>query len=194
MLGLTASYATATADLVSRIPDKSREVQPQNVGAVVGRVLTIFIPGVGWVVIIGTIATIIATLARYLYGKPVAEFIEGFISEIPDKQGNLVQVTKTNIWGSEAEIGYGYVREKWWGLKKEVVIVNLVIRITRDEVKAVEDLFSPKEYGKLLAQAWLNGWDANKAKEFAEELYRELEIYQNSKEEMHHVDTGLRGK
>ncbi|MBO8174870.1 MAG: hypothetical protein H0Z18_06385 [Thermococcus sp.] len=40
-------------------------------------------------------------------------------------------------------------------------------------MKAVKDLFIPKEFGELLVRAWLNGWDANKAKEFAEELYKE---------------------
>lgn len=75
--------------------------------------------------------------------------------------------------GTKAEIGYGYVKKKWWGLKKEAVIVKPIITITRDEVKAVEDLFSPKEYGKLLAQAYLNGWDANKAKKLAEDFDKE---------------------
>lgn len=50
----------------------------------------------------------------------------------------------------EVEIGYGYVKKKWGGLKKEIVIVKLVIIIIRDEVKVVEDLFSLKEYGKFL--------------------------------------------
>ncbi|ASJ12472.1 hypothetical protein [Thermococcus thioreducens] len=52
-----------------------------------------------------------------------------------------------------------------------------VITITRDEVKAVEDLFSPKEYGKLLAQAYLNGWDANDAKKLAEEFEKEYKNF-----------------
>lgn len=79
-------------------------------------------------------------------------------------------MTKTNFWGSKAEIGYGYVKKKWGGLKKEAVIVKPVITITRDEVKAVEDLFSPKELGKILAQAYKKGWNAKDAYEIAREF------------------------
>ncbi|AEH25312.1 hypothetical protein PYCH_16460 [Pyrococcus yayanosii CH1] len=64
-----------------------------------------------------------------------------------------------------------------WGLKKEAVIVKPVITITRDEVKAVEDLFSPKELGKLLAQAYLNGWDANDAKKLAEDFDKQYKNF-----------------
>ncbi len=109
-----------------------------------------------------------------MYSKPVSEFTEAFVSEIPDKitynGQKLAKGVKTNIWGSEAEIGYGYVKKEWFGLKKEAVIVKPIIKINRDEVTAVEGLFSPKEYGKLLAEAYLNGWDAEKAKKLAEDF------------------------
>ncbi|USS40975.1 hypothetical protein NF865_01780 [Thermococcus aggregans] len=45
-----------------------------------------------------------------------------------------------------------------------------IITITRDEVKAVEDLFSPKELGKILAQAYKKGWNAKDAYEIAREF------------------------
>lgn len=45
-----------------------------------------------------------------------------------------------------------------------------VITITRDEVKAVEDLFSPKELGNVLARAYLKGWNAKDAYEIAREF------------------------
>ncbi|NJF25819.1 hypothetical protein [Thermococcus sp. Bubb.Bath] len=122
-----------------------------------------------------------AMIAKYLYSKPVSEFTEGFVSELPDKINyngqELAKGVKTNFWGSEAEIGYGYIKKEWWGLKKEAVIVVPVIKINRDDVKAVEDLFSPKEYGVLLAQAYLNGWDANNAKKLAEEFDREYKSF-----------------
>jgi len=55
--------------------------------------------------------------------------------------------------------------------------VKPVITITRDEVKAIDDLFSPKEYGKLLAQAYLNGWDANDAKKLAEDFDKKYKSF-----------------
>ena len=182
ILGFTASSAVATADFVSQtanmtvklppplVEKQKDEVQPENAGVVAVRVLSIFIPGAREVVIVGTIASIIAGIVKYLYGKPVGDFTKAFISEIPDKQGDLIQVTKTNFWGSKAEIGYGYVKKEWGGLKKEAVIVKPVITITRSEVKAVEDLFSPKELGKLLAQAYKKGWNAKDAYEIAREF------------------------
>jgi len=109
-----------------------------------------------------------------VYSKPVSEFTEAFVSEIPDKitynGQKLAKGVKTNIWGSEAEIGYGYVKKEWFGLKKEAVIVKPIIKINRDEVKAVEDLFSPKELGKVLARAYLNGWNAKDAYTIAREF------------------------
>ncbi|BAD86174.1 hypothetical membrane protein [Thermococcus kodakarensis KOD1] len=190
ILGLAFSGASATANLVNSTvngtvtvpseltPEKKPgdEVRPQFGGAtvVVEPFIEAFVPGVGWVVAVGSL---VALIAKYLYSKPVSEFTEGFVSEIPDRitynGQELAKGVKTNFWGTEVEIGYGYVKKKWGGLKKETVIVKSVITITRDEVKAVEDLFSPKEYGKLLAQAYLNGWDANDAKKLAEDFDRE---------------------
>lgn len=94
-LGMTFSSASATASFVNSTTNSTigissepslektqrDHVHPENVGTVTLRVLSIFIPGLGDLVIIGTIASILAGLARYLYGKPVAEFTEGFISE-----------------------------------------------------------------------------------------------------------------
>jgi len=190
ILGLTVSGASATASFVNgtanvtqtallgATPEKrpGDEVQPQfgGVTVVAEPFISAFIPGIGWIVAIGSV---LALIAKYVYSKPVSEFTEAFVSEIPDKitynGQKLAKGVKTNIWGSEAEIGYGYVKKEWFGLKKEAVIVKPIIKINRDEVTAVEDLFSPKEYGKLLAQAYLNGWDANDAKKLAEDFDRE---------------------
>ncbi|AIU69233.1 hypothetical protein TEU_02130 [Thermococcus eurythermalis] len=182
-----ASFVNATANGTVKVPQEfspekgpGGEVQPQFGGAtvVVEPFLEVFVPGIGWIVAIGSI---VAAIAKYVYSKPVSEFTEAFVSEIPDKikDGNqeLAKGVKMNFWGSKAEIGYGYVKKKWWGLKKEAVIVKPIITITRDEVKAVEDLFSPKEYGKLLAQAYLNGWDANKAKKLAKEFDKQYKNF-----------------
>jgi len=187
MLGLTVSSASASASFVNGTvngtvtvppefnPEKKPgdEVRPQFGGATVVAepFISAFVPGIGWIVAVGSI---VALIAKYVYSKPVSEFTEAFVGEIPDKitynGQELAKGVKTNIWGTRVEIGYGYVKKKWGGLKKEAVIVKPVITITRDEVKAVEDLFSPKEYGKLLAKAYLNGWDANDAKKLAEEF------------------------
>lgn len=113
--------------------------------------IEVFVFGVGWVVVVGSFVVLIV---KYLYLKFVSEFIEGFVSEILDRiiynGQEFVKGVKINFWGMEVEIGYGYVKKKWGGLKKEIVIVKLVIIIIRDEVKVVEDLFSLKEYGKFL--------------------------------------------
>jgi len=44
------------------------------------------------------------------------------------------------------------------------------VGVKTSELDQVSDLFSPKEFGQLLAQAWLNRWDANDAKKLAEDL------------------------
>ncbi|MCA6213828.1 hypothetical protein GQS78_06105 [Thermococcus bergensis] len=188
ILGLAFSGASATASLVNSTvngtvmvpqefsPEKrpGDEIQPENVGAeiVVEKFFGGFVPGIGWVVFIGGV---VLAISKYLYSKPVSEFTEAFYKELPDRisyngQELAKGIESKNFWGTKVEIGYGYVKKKWGGLKKETVIVKSVITITRDEVKAVEDLFSPKEYGKLLAQAYLNGWDANDAKKLAEDF------------------------
>lgn len=190
MLGLTVSSASASASFVNGTvngtvtvppefnPEKKPgdEVRPQFGGATVVAepFISAFVPGIGWIVAVGSI---VALIAKYVYSKPVSEFTEAFVGEIPDKitynGQELAKGVKTNFWGTEVEIGYGYVKKEWGGLKKEAVIVKSVIKINRDEVKAVEDLFSPKEYGKLLAQAYLNGWDAEKAKDIVKEFHDE---------------------
>jgi hypothetical protein len=130
-----------------------------------------FVPGIGWIVAVGSI---VALIAKYVYSKPVSEFTEAFVGEIPDKitynGQELAKGVKTNFWGTEVEIGYGYVKKEWGGLKKEAVIVKSVIKINRDEVKAVEDLFSPKDLGRVLAKAYLNGWNAKDAYTIAREF------------------------
>jgi len=178
--GATASFVNSTVNGTATVPPgfnpkkkPGDDVQPQfgGVTVVAEPFISAFVPGIGWIVAVGSI---IALIAKYVYSKPVSEFTEAFVDEIPDKitynGQELAKGVKTNIWGTRVEIGYGYVKKKWFGLKKEAVIVKPIITITRDEVKAVEDLFSPKEYGKLLAQAYLNGWDANDAKKLAEEF------------------------
>ncbi|ASJ12474.1 hypothetical protein [Thermococcus thioreducens] len=189
----TASFVNATVNSTATLPgDPSPEkrpggeIQPENVGAeiVVEKFFGTFVPGIGWVVFI---SGVVLAISKYLYSKPVSEFTEAFYKELPDRisyngQELAKGIENKNRWGTKVEIGYGYVKKKWFGLKKETVIVKSVITITRDEVKAVEDLFSPKEYGKLLAQAYLNGWDANDAKKLAEEFdkqYRGFRAYFN---------------
>ncbi|WP_148236184.1 hypothetical protein [Pyrococcus yayanosii] len=187
-LGMTVSGASATASFVNATVNSTAtlpgdlspgkpgdEVQPENVGAeiVVEKFFGTFVPGIGWVVFI---SGVVLAISKYLYSKPVSEFTEAFYKELPDRisyngQELAKGIENKNRWGTKVEIGYGYVKKKWFGLKKETVIVKSVITITRDEVKAVEDLFSPKEYGKLLARAYLKGWDANDAKNVVEEFY-----------------------
>ena len=192
-LGMTVSSASVEAKIVVQEPHgegstgvalnpgtPGNQSRPENIGAIgelAPRILSIDFPIVGEIVIVAQLAEILVKVAQYVsrhtYGKPVAEFTKGFIEKIPAKHDGYTQVTKMNFWGTKVEIGYGYVKSEWWGLRKETVIVEHVITVNRDDVTSVCDLFSPEEYGKLLAMAWLNGWDAEKAKEFAEELYRE---------------------
>lgn len=189
ILGLAFSGASATASLVNStvngtvtVPSEltlekkpGNKVQPHSGGAtvVLKPFVSAFVPGVGWVVAVGSL-TLVALIAQYLYSKPVKEFTEGFVSEIPDRitynGQELAKGVKTNFWGTEVEIGYGYVKKEWGGLKKEAVIVKSVIKINRDEVKAVEDLFSPKDLGRVLAKAYLNGWNAKDAYTIAREF------------------------
>ncbi|AEH24237.1 hypothetical protein [Pyrococcus yayanosii] len=97
-LGMTLSSASATASFVNATvnstvtvppefsPERKPggEVQPQFGGAtvVVQPFLEVFVPGVGWIVAVGSI---IAAIAKYVYSKPVREFTEAFVSEIPDR-------------------------------------------------------------------------------------------------------------
>lgn len=188
ILGLAFSGASATASLVNSTvngtvmvpqefsPEKrpGDEIQPENVGAeiVVEKFFGGFVPGIGWVVFIGGV---VLAISKYLYSKPVSEFTEAFYKELPDRisyngQELAKGIESKNFWGTKVEIGYGYVKKKWGGLKKETVIVKSVITITRDEVKAVEDLFSPKDLGRVLAKAYLNGWNAKDAYTIAREF------------------------
>ena len=189
-LGMTVSTASVEARIIVQGPQGERskgvvlnpstpgnQSRTENVGAIgelAPRIFSIEIPVVGEVILIAQLAEILVKIAQYVsrhtYGKPVAEFTKGFIEEIPAKHNGYTQVTKMNFWGTKVEIGYGYVKSEWWGLRKETVIVEHVITVNRDDVTAVGDLFSPEEYGKLLAMAWLSGWDANDAKKLAEEF------------------------
>ena len=45
------------------------------------------------------------------------------------------------------------------------------MEVKKSELDHVSDLFTPKEFGQLLGQAYLNGWDANKAKDIVEEFH-----------------------
>jgi len=196
-LGMTVSGASAAASFVNATVNNTVTVpqgftpkkgpggaiQPENAGAniVVDEFFGTFVPGVGWVVFLGWV---VLEISKYLYSKPVREFTESFYKELPARisyngQELAKGIENKNFWGTKVEIGYGYVKKEWWGLKKETVIVKPIITITRDEVKAVEDLFSPKEYGKLLAQAYLNGWDANKAKKLARGFAKEYPYFGN---------------
>jgi len=184
----TASFVNATVNNTVAVPQEfspekrpGNAVQPENAGAniIVDEFFGTFVPGIGWVVFLGGI---LLEISKYLYSKPVREFTESFYKELPARisyngQELAKGIENKNFWGTKVEIGYGYVKKEWWGLKKETVIVKPVITITRDEVKAVEDLFSPKEYGKLLAQAYLNGWDANKAKKLAKEFDKQYKNF-----------------
>ncbi|USS40976.1 hypothetical protein NF865_01785 [Thermococcus aggregans] len=98
ILGLTISGASATASFVNvtvnstvKVPQEfspekrpGDEVQPQFGGAtiMVEPFLEVFVSGIGWIVAIGSI---VAAIAKYVYSKPVSEFTEAFVSEIPDK-------------------------------------------------------------------------------------------------------------
>ena len=144
----------------------------QMLNIIVDEFFGTFVPGIGWVVFLGGI---LLEISKYLYSKPVREFTESFYKELPARisyngQELAKGIENKNFWGTKVEIGYGYVKKEWWGLKKETVIVKPVITITRDEVKAVEDLFSPKEIGNVLARAYLNGWNAKDAYEIAREF------------------------
>ena len=118
-LGMMVSGASATASTVNGTvngtatvslefgPEKvpGDEVQPQfgGVTVVAEPFISAFVPGIGWIVAVGSIITLIA---KYVYSKPVSEFTEAFVSEIPDKLTyngqKLAKGVKTNIWGSEA--------------------------------------------------------------------------------------------
>ena len=135
ILGLTFSSASATAEFVNatinstvELPQEltperkpGGEVQPEGTGAtiVIEPSLEVFVPGIGWIVAIGSI---LAAIAKYVYSKPVKEFTEAFVSEIPDKISyngqKLAKGVKMNFWGSKAEIGYGYVKKEWWGAQE----------------------------------------------------------------------------
>ncbi|NJD99902.1 hypothetical protein E3E26_08950 [Thermococcus sp. LS1] len=194
ILGLTASGAVATADFVNQTVNKTPELpsefnpkkpgdeaQPEGAGSVIvevgARAFGIAIPGLGEIVLIGTLAKILAEIIKYIQEKPIREFAAGFMNEIPAKKGDYIQVTR--IKDNTLEIGYGYVKKKWFGLKKETVIVEHIITITKDEITAVDNLFTPKEFGELLAKAWMNGWDANKAKKLAEDFEKEYPHFGN---------------
>ncbi|ALV63552.1 putative membrane protein [Thermococcus sp. 2319x1] len=99
ILGLAFSGASATASLVNStvngtvtVPSEltlekkpGNKVQPHSGGAtvVLKPFVSAFVPGVGWVVAVGSL-TLVALIAQYLYSKPVKEFTEGFVSEIPE--------------------------------------------------------------------------------------------------------------
>ncbi|WP_175059899.1 hypothetical protein [Thermococcus sp. 2319x1] len=127
ILGVTLSSASATASLTNttvnstvKLPPEVNlwkkpkdNVQPQSVTVVAEPFVSAFVPGIGWIVAVGSI---LALIAKYVYSKPVSEFTEAFISEIPDKitynGQELAKGVKTNFWGTEVEIGYGYVKKE----------------------------------------------------------------------------------
>ena len=106
-----ASFVNATANGTVKVPQEfspekrlGNEVQPQFGGAtvVVEPFLEVFVPGIGWIVAIGSI---VAAIAKYVYSKPVSEFTEAFVSEIPDKikDGNqelAKGIENKNFWGN----------------------------------------------------------------------------------------------
>ncbi|WP_054839503.1 hypothetical protein [Thermococcus sp. JCM 11816] len=97
--------------------------------------------------------------------KQLAEFGDGFIGTAGySMEHPRVQVYLKKIWIFPTP------------LADKLVIKDgsrTVVEVKKSELDQVDDLFSPKEYGKLLAQAYLNGWDANDAKKLAEDFDRE---------------------
>lgn len=48
-----------------------------------------------------------------------------------------------------------------------------MVEVKKSELDQVDDLFSPKEFGRLLGEVYLNGWDTEKAKDIVEEFHDE---------------------
>ncbi|NPB03078.1 MAG: hypothetical protein GXO39_01500, partial [Thermotogae bacterium] len=110
----------------------------------------------------GKVADIILRATGF---KQLSEFSDGFLNAAGYSMSHpKVEVHLKKLWFIPLPIA------------EKVVIKDgsrTIVEVTRGELDQVNDLFTPREFGQLLGQAYLNGWDANKAKKFAEELYKE---------------------
>ncbi|NJD98936.1 hypothetical protein E3E26_03920 [Thermococcus sp. LS1] len=197
-LGMTVSSASATAELVNttsnstvELPSEFNperkpgdEVQPQFLPAI-GVGISIVVGSTELLAITVSLATIAAIgLYRVIekYGgspgkyvlkaigiKQTSEFGDGFLTTAghymkdPDVKYNLKKIWIIPLPKVESIVIYDGSRK--------------IVEVKTSELDQVSDLFSPKEFGQLLARAWLNGWDANDAKKLAEEFDRKYKSF-----------------
>lgn len=193
-LGMTVSGASAAASFVNATtnstvtvpqgfnPEKKpgNDIQPQFIPAILAGI-SIVVGSTELLAITVSLATLM-TMGLYKviekYGGKVADIIlraTGFkqLSEFSDGFLNAAGYSMSH---PNVEV---HLKKLWFiplPIAEKVVIKDgseTIVEVKKSELDQVNDLFTPKEFGQLLGQAYLNGWDANKAKEFTEELYKE---------------------
>ena len=131
---------------------------------------------------LGTLMTIGLYKVVEKYGGKVADVVlraTGF-KQLSDFGDGFIGVAGSSMRHPKVEIR---LKKLWFiplPVAEKVVIKDgskTVVEVKKGELDQVGDLFTPKEFGQLLGEAYLNGWDAGKAKKLAEDLEGEYKNF-----------------
>ncbi|WP_048147921.1 hypothetical protein [Palaeococcus ferrophilus] len=194
ILGVTFSGASATASFVNGTVNSTIEL-PQNAYSLKrpgDRIKPNFFPGIA-----ATIEILVGSKELLVLTVGLATLAIKGLHEVIKKYGGKVTefILKATGFKQLAEFGDGFIGTVGHSMEHPKVQVYLkkiwifstpfadklvikdgsrtLVEVKKSELDQVDDLFSPKEFGRLLGEAYLNGWDTEKAEEFAKELYRE---------------------
>ncbi|WP_258083520.1 hypothetical protein [Thermococcus thermotolerans] len=196
-LGMTVSSASATASFVNTTTNSTVTVPQELAKKGPGDdVKPKFLPaiGVGISIVVGStellaLTVSLATLAAIglykvieKYGGRVADVIlraTGF-KQLSDFGDGFFSVAGSSLEHPKVEV---HLKKLWFiplPIAEKIVIKDgsrTVVEVKKSELDQINDLFTPKEFGRLLGQAYLNGWDANDAKKLAEEFDRKYKNF-----------------
>ncbi|MCD6373408.1 MAG: hypothetical protein J7L37_07690 [Thermococcus sp.] len=193
-LGMTVSGASAAASLVNATGNTTATLQEESnlkrkIGDDVRPMIAQTIPVLIGIMVGDTELAALTVSLFVLAASGLRKVIEKYGGEVADtvlKAAGFKQLSEF-VDGFIGVAGYSmsqpkvevHLKKLWFiplPIAEKVVIKDgstTVVEIKKSELDQINDLFTPKEFGQLLGQAYLNGWDANKAKKFEIELYQE---------------------